>query len=92
MEIGKEYGEEYAGTYNVKALSWNELRELIRHLGSSKDRIQYVEELLVKAVAGPIPINKENLGNLPGGLLLRLIDEAARLNDIGRQEANFLQS
>jgi hypothetical protein len=92
LEIGKEYGDKYAGTYFVKALTWAEIRSLIRSLGASKDRLEYVEQLVAMAVSGPVPITKESLGSLPGGLLLKLIDEVARLNDIGRQEANFLQS
>ncbi len=92
LKIGPEYGEKFQGTYKVRPVSWKELRELVRTVGKTNDKLQYAEDLLILSVTGPVPITKETIGDMPAGLLMRLIEEASRLNDVGRQEAGFLQS
>ncbi len=90
VKIGEEYGKQYAGTYDVRVLSWKEGRELIRSALKNKDPTAYIEELVLASVKGPIELSHDRLLELPSGLVRRLMDETLRLNDISRQESSFL--
>ena len=93
--IGKaEFGEKFAGNYEIRVISWREGRELLRKAIKAKDPTDYIEELVAATVTGPdnIPISREKQLDLPSGLMRRLMDETLRLNDISRPEAAFLQT
>lgn len=89
VEVGIEYGDEYAGVYRVRILSWKEGRELIRKAIKAKDPTGYIEELVVASVTGPKG-KLEALDTFPSGLVRRLMDETLKLNDINRPESTFL--
>ncbi len=90
--LKEEYGEKYAGNYQVRIINWKEGRELLRKAVKSKDPTEYIEDLVAATVTGPdnAPLSKEKLGELPNGLIRRLMDETMRVNDISRQESAFL--
>ena len=88
----EDYGDPYAGDYEVRIISWKEARELLRKAMKSKDPTEYIEDLVAASVTGPgnVPLSKEKLAELPSGLMRRLMDETLRLNDISRSESAFL--
>ncbi len=90
----EEYGQEYAGNYQVKVISWKEGRELLRKAIRAKDPTDYIEELVAATCSGPDNslISREKQLTLPSGLMRRLMDETLRVNDISRPEALFLQT
>ena len=92
--VKEDYGEKFAGNYQVKVITWREARELLRRAMKSKDPTEYIEDLVAASVTGPdnAPLTKEKLAELPSGLMRRLMDETLRLNDISRQESAFLST
>lgn len=87
-----EYGPEYAGTYQVRKLSWAEGRELLRKLATSKDTVGYIEDLMVAAISGPVKLEKEKLHELPMQLIRRLQDAALANNETSKAESAFLSN
>ena len=90
----EDYGPEWAGEYSIRMINWREGRELLRKTIKSKDPTDYIEELILATCIDPEgkSVNKAILEGMPSGLVRRLMDETLKLNDISRQEANFLQT
>ncbi len=91
-KVGDEYGEIYAGVYQIRRLTWAEGRELLRRLAASKDSIGYIEDLLIASVSGPVKLERGKLQELPMQLVRRLQDVALAENETGKAESAFLSS
>ncbi len=93
--VASEYGAEYAGVYKVRALAWKHARELLRRSIKNKDTTGYVEDLILASVTPPASVEmktRQQLEELPSGLVRRLMDETLRLNDVSNVETAFLST
>ena len=94
FKLGEEYGKEYAGTYQLRRLTWAEGRELLKRLAATKDTVGYIEDLVVASVTGPGPVKLEKgkLPTLPMQLVRLLQDATLSENETSKAESAFLSS
>src|SRR5713226_10335626 len=90
----EEYGKEYAGSYTIKALSTREADDALRKVaGNSKDKVAYINSLLVASTTGPNgPLTLKTIPDLPYQLYRRIMDQVLDLNETAEEEANFSQN
>lgn len=92
LVIGPEYGERYTGVWVIRQLSYSEIRPLLSKVARTRDQIDYIEEITLLAVSGPVKLSKDSIGSHPSGLLRRLQTAALAANETTGEETAFLSN
>jgi hypothetical protein len=72
-------------------LPWKQLRTVIQ-LAVAKDQIGMLEQLVILAVKGSIPLDREHLVEYDGGFIWELILAALDENNLKPEETTFLSN
>jgi hypothetical protein len=92
VKVGPPYDPKYHGTWHMRSLTVHEAGEALRNLAAGKDKVAYINALILASVAGPIEINGKGIQEMPYRLYRELMDKVLELNETSAEEANFSQS
>ncbi len=95
IKVGPPYEEKYHGIWNVRTLTVEQAAAALRNLASGKDKVAYINTLMLASVAGPVDLlnaNPKGLQEMPYRLYRELMDKVLELNETSTEEANFTQS
>ena len=94
IKIGSPYEAKYHGTWNVRTLTVEQAAVALRNLASGKDKVAYINALILASVAGPVDLlgNGNAIQQMPYKLYRELMDKVLELNETSAEEANFTQS
>jgi hypothetical protein len=94
VKIGAPYEEKYHGTWHIRTLTVEQAGAALRNLASGKDKVAYINALMLASVAGPVDLlgNSNELQKMPYRLYRELMDKVLELNETSAEEANFSPS
>jgi hypothetical protein len=92
VKVGSPYAERFHGTWRVSSLTVSEAAEALRSLANGKDKVAYINALMIASISGPIEINSKGIQEIPYRLYRELMDKVLELNETSAEEANFSQS
>ena len=92
MKIGSPYDPKFHGIWRVRSLTVEEAATAFRNLAAGKDKVAYINALMLASVAGPVELTPKGVQQIPYKLYRELMDKVLELNETSAEEANFSQS
>src|SRR5260370_20622716 len=92
VKVGPPYDPKYHGVWRVRSLTVEEAGAALRNLTAGKDKVAYINALLVASVGGPVVLDPKGLQEMPYRLYRELMDQVLEINETSTEEANFSQS
>ncbi len=92
VKVGVPHAPKYHGSWRVRSLTVEEAGVALRSLAAGKDKVAYINALMVASVGGPVVLDAKGLQEMPYKLYRELMDKVLELNETSAEEANFSQS
>jgi hypothetical protein len=94
VKIRAPYDIKYQGTWHVCSLTVEQASAALRNLAAGKDKVAYINALMVASVTGPVELrdNGSAIKEMPYRLYRELMDKVLELNETSAEEANFSPS